>query len=194
MKTALAAAMLALAMLPAAAQERAIVKTALVKAGVDEVWKAWTTAEGITSFFAPSAVIEPRPGGLFEIHFNPYAKPGMKGADGMVFLALQEKRMFSFTWNAPPHLPEVRGQRTSVTVRLTPADAATTEVRLTHTGWGDGGQWDQAYAYFDGAWGRVLEGLAKRFVDGPRDWSPWLKQMKAYQDAEDAKAAAAKKP
>jgi uncharacterized protein YndB with AHSA1/START domain len=190
MKTALATTLLALAVLPAAAQERAIVKTVTVKAGVDEAWRAWTTAEGITSFFAPSAVVEPRPGGLFEIHFNPYARPGMKGADGMVFLALQEKRMLSFTWNAPPHLPDVRGQRTSVTVRLRPADGATTEVRLTHTGWGDGGQWDQAYAYFDGAWGRVLEGLARRFAEGPKDWTPWLGQMRAYQDAEDAKAAA----
>ncbi len=189
-----AALALALAAVPVAAQERALVKLATVPAPVDEVWKSWTTREGIRSFFAPDARIEARPGGAFEIHFNPYAKPGLKGADGMVFLALQEKKMLSFTWNAPPHLPEVRGQRTSVTVRLAPAGDGATEVRLTHAGWGDGGQWDQAYAYFDRAWTSVLANLEKRHREGPVDWTEWLARLKAYQDAEDAKAGGAKKP
>ena len=197
MKTMLTALVLlpALAVVPlgAAAQEHAVVKTVTVKAPVAEVWRAWTTTAGIKSFFAPDARIEARPGGPFEIHFNPYAKPGMKGADDMVFLALQENRMLSFTWNAPPHLPEARGQRTSVVVRMKPAGEGATEVRLVHTGWGEGGQWDQAYDYFDKAWGRVLANLEKRFVDGPFDRAPWLRQMKDHQDAEDAKAAAAKK-
>jgi len=192
----IAITLLALAMLPldSDAQDRTIVKTATVKAPVDDVWRAWTTSEGIKSFFAPEARVEARPGGPFEIHFNPYAKPGLKGADDMVVLAVQEGKMVSFTWNAPPHLPEVRGQRTAVTVRFKPAAEGHTEVRLTHGGWGDGGQWDQAFAYFDAAWGRVLANLEKRFAGGPVDWAPFLKQMKAYQDAEDAKAAGEKKP
>ena len=176
------------------AQERTLVKTATVKATVDEVWNAWTTTEGIQSFFAPEARVEARPGGPFEVYMNPYAKPGMKGADDMVFLALQEKQMLSFTWNAPPHLPEVRRQRTSVTVRMKPAGEGATEVRLVHSGWGDGGQWDQAFAYFDRAWGNVLANLEKRFATGPVDWTEWRAKVKAYQDAEDAKAAPAKKP
>lgn len=183
-----------LAAVPAGAQERALVKTVTVKAPVADVWKAWTTREGITSFFAPDARIEARPGGLFEIHINPYASPGLKGADGMTYLALQEPRMLSFTWNAPPSLPAVRAQRTAVTVRLAPAGDGQTEVRLTHTGWGDGGEWDRAYGYFDRAWGNVLANLAKRFAEGPVDWAPWLAQMRALQEAEAAKAAPAIKP
>lgn len=183
---------LALAAPDLQAQERTLVKTATVKATVDEVWKAWTTTEGIQSFFAPEARVEARPGGPFEVYINPYAKPGMKGADDMVFLALQEKRMLSFTWNAPPHLPEVRRQRTSVTVRMKPAGEGTTEVRLVHSGWGDGGQWDQAHAYFDKAWAGVLGNLKKRFETGPQDWTAWLAQLKKYHDEADAKARAAK--
>ncbi len=192
MKNAIAALLLAALSLGAAGEERAIVKTVTVKAPVDEAWKAWTTAEGIRTFFAPDARVEARPGGPFEIYFNPYAKPGLKGADGMVFLAVQEKRMLSFTWNSPPYMPEVRGQHTSVVVRFEPAGEAQTQVRLTHSGWGDGGQWDQSFAYFDKAWGGVLANLEKRFVEGPRDWAPFLQQMKRFQDAEDAKAAAGK--
>lgn len=182
----------ALAQERALAPERAIVKTVTVKASVDDAWRAWTTSEGITSFFAPEAQVEPRPGGAFHVHFNPFAKPGLKGADDMVVLAVQDRKMLSFTWNAPPSLPEVRGQHTSVVVRFEPAGEGLTRVRLTHTGWGEGGQWDKAFDYFAKAWPHVLAGLEKRFVEGPKDWKPWLEQMRAYQAAEDAKAAAAK--
>ena len=194
MKKPFAALLAALLPFAAAAQDRTLVKVATVKASVDEVWKAWTTSDGIKSFFAPDARVEARPGGPFEVYFNPYARPGLKGADDMVVLAVQEKKMLSFTWNSPPHLPEVRGHRTAVTVRFKPAGEGLTEVRLTHGGWGDGGQWDQSFSYFDAAWGRVLGNLEKRFAEGPIDWTPFLKQVKAFQDAEDAKGAAEKKP
>ena len=88
--------------------------------------------------------------------------------------------MISFTWNAPPHLPEARAQRTVVIVRTQPEGDNRTRVTLTHVGWGDGGEWDKAYQYFDGAWGRVLAQLEKRFADGkPYDWTEWLARMRA---------------
>jgi uncharacterized protein YndB with AHSA1/START domain len=162
----------------AGAAERSIDKAVTVAAPLDEAWAAWTTREGITSFFAPDAKIEPRVGGAFEIYFNPYADPGMKGADGMRYLALQPPRMISFDWNAPPSLPLARQQRTFVVVRFAPLGDKSTQVTLHHTGWGDGGEWDQAYAYFDRAWGSVLANLNKRFDSGPVDWSAWLEQMR----------------
>ena len=161
-----------------AAQDRVIHKEVLVKAPVEAVWQAWTTSEGIKTFFAPDARVEARVDGPFEIYMNPFAPPGMKGADDMRILALQPQRMLSFTWNAPPHLPEARAQRTYVTVRMKPATEGETQVTLTHGGWGDGGQWDQAYDYFNRAWGNVLANLQKRFVEGPVDWKPWLERMK----------------
>ncbi len=167
----------------APAAERAIDKAVVVKAGLDEAWAAWTTREGIVSFFAPDARIEPRVGGAFSIHFDPGAAPGLKGADDMRYLALQPKKMLSFDWNAPPSLPEARAQRTFVVLRFAPVDAQTTRVTLHHTGWGDGGEWDRAYTYFDRAWGAVFANLEKRFETGPIDWSPWLKQLEAMRAA-----------
>lgn len=168
----------ALAQPAAQAAERALDKEVVVAATLEQAWDAWTTREGIVGFFAPEARIEPRPGGLFEIQINPLAEPGQRGADDMRFLALQPRRMLSFTWNAPPSLPEARQQRTVVIVRFEPLAERSTRVTLHHVGWGDGGEWDRAYTYFDRAWGSVLGNLKKRFDSGPMDWTAWLEQMR----------------
>jgi uncharacterized protein YndB with AHSA1/START domain len=157
--------------------ERAIFKEVVVDAPAASAWAAWATREGIESFFAPQAVIEARPDGAYSIHFNPHAPPGSRGADDMRVLAIQRDRMISFTWNAPPQFPQVRGQRTVVIVRTEPLGAARTRVSLTHLGWGSGSEWDGAFGYFDAAWTRVLASLQKRFVDGPVDWTPRLRQL-----------------
>jgi len=179
----LAAVLLASIVAPALAAERMIDKQVVVDAPIAEVWKAWTTTEGIKSFFAPDANVEPRSCGAFEVYINPYAEPGMKGADDMRFMALQEPTMLTFTWNAPPSNPEIRKQRTLVIVRLKPAGDSRTEVTLHHVGWGDGGKWDEAYNYFDRAWGNVLANLQKRFKEGPVDWTEWLARMRAATPA-----------
>lgn len=172
------------------AAERAIEREVVVPAPLDQAWAAWTTREGITSFFSPDAEIDARVGGAFHIHMDPAAPAGLKGADDMRFMAVQPKKMISFDWNAPPSLPEARAQRTFVVVRFEPVSDKETRVLLHHTGWGDGGQWDQAYAYFDRAWPRVLENLRKRFETGPIDWAPWLAQLKAMKEKAAAEAAA----
>ena len=173
----------------ALAAERAIEKSIVVNATVDQVWDAWTTREGIVSFFAPDAKIEPRVGGAFQIYIDPDATPGRKGADDMRYMALQPKKMLSFDWNAPPHLPQARAQRTFVVVRIDPVTDKETRVSLYHTGWGDGGEWDQAYAYFDRAWGNVLANLRKRFDQGPQDWTEWLAQLKKWREEAAGKGA-----
>ena len=165
----------------AAAAERALDKEVVIAASLDQAWEAWTTREGITSFFAPDARVEARVGGPFQIYMNPFAEPGMKGADEMRYLALQPKKMLSFDWNAPPSLPEARAQRTFVVVRFEPLGDKSTKVTIHHVGWGDGGEWDKAYAYFDRAWDKVLGNLQKRFTDGPVDWTEWLDQLKAMK-------------
>ena len=177
------AALLLAAMLPpAAAAERALDKEVVINASLDQAWEAWTTREGLVSFFSPDAKIEPRVGGAFQIYLDPGAAPGMKGADDMRYLALQPKKMLSFDWNAPPSLPEARMQRTFVIVRFAPVSETSTRVNLHHTGWGEGGEWDKTYTYFDRAWTGVLGNLKQRFESGPRDWTDWLKQLEQWRE------------
>lgn len=152
--------------------DRFIRAEATVEASVDAAWNAWTTEEGIKTFFAPACRIELRIDGFYEIFFNPDAEPGQRGGEGMRILALQPKKMLAFTWSAPPHLPNVRNQRTHVVVRFKELTKGRTQVTLTHDGWGEGEEWDQAFAYFSRAWAEVvLPRLEYRFAVGPVDWN-----------------------
>jgi uncharacterized protein YndB with AHSA1/START domain len=148
-----------------ASAERAITGEVVVDAPIDDVWAAWTTEEGIKSFFAPDCSIDLRVDGRYEMYFLQDEEPGRRGGEGVRFLAIQPGKMLSFTWNAPPHLPEVRAQWTHVTLRFFEIDGGRTRVTLHHDGWGDGGQWDEAFAYFERAWLElVLPRLVERFA------------------------------
>ena len=176
---------LAIALVPAAhAQERAVNLETTVKATPAQAFAAWSTVDGIKTFFAPDGRIEARSNGLYEIHMNPFAPPGEKGADDMRVLAVQENKMISFTWNAPPSLPETRKQRTVVIVRFAPVGDTETKVTLHQVGWGDGGEWDKTFEYFGKAWGYVLGNFKKRFEQGPIDWTPQLERLKAAMAAQ----------
>lgn len=141
-----------------------------VAAPIDVVWSAWTEGDRIREWFAPGSHIELRPLGAYEIFFNPDGAPGERGAEGNLLLALQAPEMLSFTWDAPPKFPEARRQRTSVVVRLERLGADRTRVWFEQTGWGRGGEWDETYRYFTGAWKYVLSMLHYRYEVGPVDW------------------------
>jgi uncharacterized protein YndB with AHSA1/START domain len=150
--------------------ERAIRKQIVVAAPVTQVWNAWTTREGATSFFAPRANLELAIGGPYEMLFDLEAPPGSQGSEGCKILSYLPPEMLSFDWNAPPQQPNVRRERTWVVVQLEPQGAGATRVKVTHLGWGEGEEWEQVFDYFVRAWRVVLGRLERRFAFGPVDW------------------------
>ncbi len=153
-------------------KERVISGDITVNTGISDVWNAWTTKEGIKSFFAPDCKIEIRVDGKYEILFLSDAEDGKRGSEGCVILGIQKNKLLSFSWNAPPELQEARKQKTFVIIRFTEVDNNHTKVDLTHIGWGEGGEWDAAYDYFKRAWLKVvLPRLKYRFDVGPVDWN-----------------------
>ena len=109
--------------------------------------------------------------GTYDVWFLPEGAPGSRGAEGMRILDVEPNERFAFTWDAPPSIAKIRGKRTMVIVEFTPQGAAATSIRFTHTGWGEGPEWDEAYDYFARAWGDiVLPRFVHRFAQGPVDW------------------------
>jgi uncharacterized protein YndB with AHSA1/START domain len=150
---------------------RTIEKSVLVNANINDVWTAWTTVDGCTSFFAPACKIDLAIGGAYEMYFMLDADEGLRGGEDCTILAMQQEKMLSFTWNAPPDLSEIRAQFTHVSVYFESLSVNKTRVSLFHDGWGVGEMWDRAVSYFDKAWGDVvLPRLQQRFESGPIDW------------------------
>jgi uncharacterized protein YndB with AHSA1/START domain len=144
--------------------DRILFKTVTVKAPLAEVWKAWTTTEGVKSFFAAEARVEAVPAGPFEIYFSKDAPPGSRGSEGCTVLAVEPMRSFAFEWNAPPSLPALRKLHTNVQLLFDELGPREVRVRLVSLGWGTGEEWAKAHAYFDKAWSFVLANLEKRFA------------------------------
>jgi uncharacterized protein YndB with AHSA1/START domain len=151
--------------------DRTIRLEIIIKAPAERVWWAWTTREGIKSFFAPNCDIDLRVLGRYEILFAPSAPAGLRGAEGNLVLAIEEGKMLSFTWDAPPNFPEIRKQRTSVVITLVRLNQNMTRLVFRHTGWGQGEDWTKAHDYFVGAWGDVVLPYLKHSLEvGPIDW------------------------
>ena len=163
----LGAAALLLAVGSVTAQSLApdIAVTKVINAPVAEVWKAWTTADGIESFFAPKAAkVEPWPGGAFELWFGIDLPEGSRGSEGCKVHSVKPMVQFVFEWNSPPTIPTIRGLRTLVYLDFKPLSDNRTEVTLRNFGYGDGEEWQKAKAYFGKAWPAVMDGLEKRFA------------------------------
>ena len=139
------------------AQVRQIEKTSTIDAPVDVVWKAWATSDGLRSWLAADAKVDLRLNGAYEIAFDTTPPPGLRGSEGCQVLSFIPQRMLSFSWNAPPSQPTMRLRRTFVVLEFAPTADGKTNLKLTHGGWHKGAEWDETYAYFDNAWGRVLE-------------------------------------
>ena len=160
-------AVFAFAQAVASAQSLApdIVVNKTINAPVAEVWKAWTTTEGIESFFAPKAVkVEPVPGGAFELWFGVDQPEGSRGCEGCKVHSVRPMEQLVLEWNAPPTIPAIRPLRTLVYLDFKPLPGNKTELTLRNFGYGDGDDWAKNKAYFAAAWPAVMANLEKRFA------------------------------
>jgi len=156
--------------------DRTVVVEATLDAPPQRVFRAWTTAEGLATFFAPKALIEPRIGGAYTLSFDPAGDPeGLSsGTSGARILRFEPDRRLAFEWITfvardgsgpalPPYMaPAERNARplpTWVEISLEPLPQGRTHLKLAHYGFRRGGAWDAAYPYFTSAWARVVAQL-----------------------------------
>jgi uncharacterized protein YndB with AHSA1/START domain len=134
-----------------------------VPASVAEVWRAFSTSEGLSTWLTPGAVVDLRPGGEWTAHF-----PGGSTGGGTILSFVPEKEMV-LSAMAPDQFPHVRADRTRVSFQFEPRGSATI-VRLTQTGWKSGPEWTRAYEYLLAGNAQLMATLHRRFVEGPLDW------------------------
>jgi len=145
-----------------------------IPAPVHDVWEAFTTKQGLSSWLAPDVSVELKPGGDWLVKFH-----GSTGG-GTIVSFLSEKEIV-ISALAPDSFPHVRAARTRAVFTFT-AEGNSTLVGLTQTGWQSGGEWDAAYEYLAAGNAQLLAMLRHRFVAGPTDW------QKAMGDSADKSA------
>lgn len=135
---------------------RSLVKVVVVPAPAMDVWSAWASNEAIMAWWGPAATdIELEIGGRYEIYFTLEEPEGRRGSEGCRVLAYVPGESLAFTWNAPPHLA-LRETNTWVVLTFGDLGDGTSELRLVHTGFLRGSDWDAYMEYFDSAWTYVL--------------------------------------
>jgi uncharacterized protein YndB with AHSA1/START domain len=147
-----------------ASGEKALVIEVTVPAPIGEVWKAFTTSEGLSTWLTPNAVVDLREGGEWTAKF-----PGGSTGGGTILSFVPEKELVIAAL-APDKFPTVRATRTRARFSFE-AKGGSTVVRLTQTGWKDGDEWVKAYEYLTVGNAQLLATLHHRFVNGPIDWT-----------------------
>ena len=144
--------------------EKVLMIQVVVPAPVSEVWRAFTTSDGLSTWLTPGAVVDLREGGEWTAHF-----PGGSTGGGTILSFVPEKELV-LSALAPDKFPTVRATRTRARFQFERRGDSTV-VRLTQTGWKEGDEWVKAYEYLTVGNAQLLATLHHRFVSGPIDWT-----------------------
>ncbi len=155
-----------------ASSSKIIRKEAVTTATLEDAWKAWTTAQGLISFFVPKAIIEPVVGGRYELFSSLKAPKGFQGTEGCKISALEPQKHLAFEFIAPPQFPNVRRLRTRVDVSFGQvAKGGVVKLDLVHSEFLEGEEWDEFFEFCNWNWDLVLGRFQYRFSVGPMDWN-----------------------
>ena len=158
--------------------DRAVVVETVVEAGPAEVFRLWTSEDGIRNFLAPDGHVDPKAGGRYEMIFNPAVDPegARAGTKGARILRIEPDRRLDFEWSVG--VPSVSWDLkdsdfvtwVEVTFEAVPGRPDATRVRLVHEGFRTGGSWETAFPFFQKSWRSVLARLAEYCATGQKPW------------------------
>jgi uncharacterized protein YndB with AHSA1/START domain len=131
-----------------AAGGRTIAIERFIRAKPEEVWRLWTTEEGLCRWMASRAKIDARPGGRADIVLAEDDHPTKNR-----IVALEPARRLELEWETTA---EWAGTRVAVTLA---AERGGTRLSFVQSGFGDGPAWDEWYESFDAGWAHFLARL-----------------------------------
>jgi uncharacterized protein YndB with AHSA1/START domain len=149
----------------AAANQQQLVTEAIINAPVTEVWRLFTTKEGMESWMVAHAEIELKVGGLMRTHYDPKGELGDPKTIVNQILSFEPERMLSLkVYQAPVDfpLPEVVKDMWTV-IYFQPLEPGMTNVRIVGMGFTDEPDSQKLKEFFREGNGWTLEQLQKKF-------------------------------
>jgi uncharacterized protein YndB with AHSA1/START domain len=144
--------------------EKALRFEVTVPAKPAEVWAAFTTSAGLSTWLWRDCTVDLRAGGEWTVHY-----PGGSTGGGTI-VSFDPGRRLAIHAMAPEKFPEVRRTGTAAVFEIEPDGDNGTRVTLTQTGWKEGKEWDDAYEYLSQGNAQLMGQLHLRFTRGPLKW------------------------
>jgi uncharacterized protein YndB with AHSA1/START domain len=143
-----------------------------VPAPAHDVFTAFSTSQGFSSWAVPVANIDFRVGGMIEASYDSHAKLGdPNNIKNAIVSYIPDRLLIIRNVQTPPGFVNAAlFQKTVTMIEFQPLDANNTRVTLTNAGYGTGAGFSDVFAHFE--WGNAytLHELRKRFVEGPVNW------------------------
>lgn len=176
----------------ARAGERTLVTQGVVDATPHELWQAFTVDREITKWMVPVAHMDLRVGGTLETSYDPSAKIGDPKNIRHKILSYEPDRMLSFTFTMPAMFKRAHEENGHwVVVQFAPVSARRTLVTETIYGWGEGEDWNKAYAFFEKGDAETMKALQERFApktaSKPEDALAFLRKLASGAWTSEAK-------
>lgn len=161
--------------------DRAIQLSAEVPASQHEVYAAFTTTDGFSSWAVPVAHVDLRVGGVIESSYDARATLGDPGnIRNQIVAYVPERLLVIRNVQAPPGFadPDLF-QRTVTIIEFVAIDPSRTRVTVTNAGYGAGDRYASLYRRFEWGDAYTLSELRSRFEKGPVDWKARAAQQQA---------------
>ena len=145
-----------------------IIQEGIVEAPLDEVWRAWSTSQGLESWLAPHAEIDLRVGGRMLTNYRPEGVLGDPQTIENTVLSFEPERMISIkVARAPDGFPFPNAiQRMWSVIYFEPVGPRRTHVREVSLGFGPDEESQKMRVFFDQGNAATLTQLQRRF-SGP---------------------------
>jgi uncharacterized protein YndB with AHSA1/START domain len=157
-----------------------------VPAPAHDVFAAFSTSEGFSSWAVPVGKVDFRVGGMIEASYDAQAKLGdSNNIKNAIVTYIPDRLLVIRNVQAPAgFVDSALFQKTVTMIEFQPLDQNATRVTLTNAGYGTGAGFDDVYSHFEWGDAYTLHELHSRFVKGPVDW--------ASRRAKEKSAAASK--
>ena len=139
---------------------RTVEKEIFIATAPERVFRAFTEQADLEQWFVTTAEVEQRIGGRFNLTW------AGEGAVTGEIVAYDPPNRMVFTWDEGPETGI-----TTCEVQFLPHSDGTL-LRLSHTGWGTGEDWDRLYDGVNGGWVSELQNL-RRWLESntQKDWT-----------------------
>jgi uncharacterized protein YndB with AHSA1/START domain len=136
--------------------------TRTLAAAPNRVFRALTDADELSRWWTTTAESDPRTGGAFSYGFEFEDASRNHTYTGTYHDVTPDERV-SYPWQGG------RGE-TTVDVRISPTGSGS-ELTLTHSGWGEGADWEEAVVMHEQGWSFFLDNLVA-YLDRGEDVRP----------------------